>query len=233
MGVLKEKQKQLADVEAFIANLQAKYEATMKEKQGLEDNMALTAARLIRAGRLNIALGDEQIRWELGVEAFGVELGHLIGDVLISAACVAYLGAFTSNYRKELVTMWIKACRTLDIPYSDNFSLITVLADPYDIRNWNACGLPRDNVSTENAILVTRAGRWPLMIDPQEQASRWIRQMEGPELRIIKLTDSNFLRILETAIRIGLGVLLEEVGETLDPTLAPILLKQTFIQVRN
>lgn len=49
------------------------------------------------------------------------------------------------------------------------YSLITVLADPYEIRMWNSCGLPRDNVSTENAILVTQAGRWPLMIDPQEQ----------------------------------------------------------------
>lgn len=106
------------------------------------------------------------------------------------------------------------------------------MADPYDIRMWNSCGLPRDNVSTENAILVTQASRWPLMIDPQEQANRWIRQMEANNnLQVAKLTDANFMRILETAIRIGQSVLLEEVGETLDPTLAPILLKQTFMQV--
>lgn len=111
--------------------------------------------------------------------------------------------------------------------------LINVLADPYDIRMWNTCGLPRDKISTENAILVTQAGRWPLMIDPQEQANRWIRQMEiNNNLKVIKLTDSNFMRILESAIRIGMPVLLEEVGETLDPTLGPILLKQTFVQVR-
>lgn len=96
---------------------------------------------------------------------------------------------------------------------------------------WNTCGLPRDSVSTENAIIVTKAGRWPLMIDPQEQANRWIKAMETPfGLKMIKLTDSNFMRILESAIRIGIPVLLEEVGETLDPVLAPILLKQTFIQ---
>lgn len=107
-----------------------------------------------------------------------------------------------------------------------------MLADPYEIRHWNACGLPRDNVSTENGILVTKAGRWPLMIDPQEQANRWIKQMEGPnQLKITKLTDLNFLRVLESAIRLGLPVLLEEVGETLDPTLAPVLTKQIFMQV--
>lgn len=105
------------------------------------------------------------------------------------------------------------------------------MADPYDIRKWNTCSLPRDEVSTENAILVTQAGRWPLMIDPQEQANRWIRQMEAPnDLKITKLTDVNFMRILEAAIRLGMPVLLEEIEETLDPALSPVLLKQTFVQ---
>lgn len=89
-------------------------------------------------------------------------------------------------------------------------------------------------VSIENAILVTRGRRWPLMIDPQDQANRWIRAKEAKNgLKVIKLTDQNFLRTLENCIRIGMPVLLEEVGETLDPALEPILLKQTFIQVRR
>lgn len=50
-------------------------------------------------------------------------------------------------------------------------------------------------------------------------------------LKVIKLTDPNFMRVLENGVRIGMPVLLEEVGEALDPTLGPILLKQTFVQV--
>lgn len=85
-------------------------------------------------------------------------------------------------------------------------------------------------VSIENAVLVTRGRRWPLMIDPQDQANRWIRQKEAKNsLKIIKLTDPNFLRTLENCIRIGMPVLLEEVGESLDPSLEPVLLKQTFM----
>ena len=69
------------------------------------------------------------------------------------------------------------------------------------------------------------------MIDPQDQANRWIRTMETKNsLKVIKLTDNNFLRTLENCIRIGMPVLLEEVGETLDPSLEPVLLKQTFSQ---
>ena len=57
----------------------------------------------------------------------------------------------------------------LGIPISGDFSVINTLADSYEIRQWNQFGLPRDSVSTENAVLVTRGRRWPLMIDPQEQ----------------------------------------------------------------
>nr|KAI8727211.1 dynein heavy chain 6; axonemal [Biomphalaria glabrata] len=109
-------------------------------------------------------------------------------------------------------------------------TLVSVLADIYEIRQWNADGLPRDAVSIENAVLVTKGRRWPLMIDPQEQANRWIRNREAlNKLKIIKLSNSNFLRTLEACIRAGLPVLMEDVGEALDPALEPVLLKQTFI----
>lgn len=52
---------------------------------------------------------------------------------------------------------------------SEDFSLINILATPFEIRQWNTDGLPRDSVSIENAVFVTRGRRWPLMIDPQEQ----------------------------------------------------------------
>lgn len=68
MSLLREKQRKLAEVEAVIATLEAKYNASLQEKQVLEDDIALTSARLTRAGRLNIALGDEQTRWEQTIE---------------------------------------------------------------------------------------------------------------------------------------------------------------------
>ncbi len=70
------------------------------------------------------------------------------------------------------------------------------------------------------------------IIDPQEQANRWIKNKEKENaLKIIKMTDGHFLRILENCVRIGMPLLLEDVGETLDPALEPILLKQTFMSV--
>ncbi|CAE1329165.1 DNAH [Acanthosepion pharaonis] len=231
METLKEKQQKLADVEDQIAQLQKTYDNSLAEKQTLERNIAQTAARLKRASKLTTALADEQGRWKENIMEFTAQLGNVIGDVFVSAACVAYYGAFTSVYRKELVDGWISHCVRLEIPISDGLTLVKVLADPFEIRQWNTDGLPRDQVSIENAILVTKGHRWPLMIDPQEQANCWIRNKEMKNnLQIIKLSDTHLLQTLENCIRIGIPVLIEDIGETLDPALEPILLKQTFQQ---
>ena len=45
-------------------------------------------------------------------------------------------------------------------------------------------------------------------------------------LDVMKLSDRDFLRSLENAIRFGKPCLLENVGEELDPALEPVLLRQ-------
>ncbi|XP_067106416.1 dynein axonemal heavy chain 6 [Osmerus mordax] len=230
MSTLRAKQAQLQEVQNQIKILQDQFESSVAEKEGLAKTMALTEARLGRAGKLTAALGDEQVRWQESITLFEQEINNVVGNVFIAAACVAYYGAFTSHYRQLLIEQWMARCLELGIPISASFSLINILGDAYEIRQWNTDGLPRDTVSTENGILVTRGRRWPLMIDPQDQANRWIRSKETKNgLKVIKLTDSGFLRTLENAIRMGMPVLLEELKETVDPALEPILLKQTFV----
>ena len=41
------------------------------------------------------------------------------------------------------------------------------MGDPVQISEWNLNQLPSDQVSLENGILVTKAERWGLCIDPQ------------------------------------------------------------------
>lgn len=66
------------------------------------------------------------------------------------------------------------------------------------MRTWTINGLPTDSVSIENGIIVSKARRWPLAIDPQGQANKWIKNMERESgLDVIKLSDKDFLRTLE------------------------------------
>lgn len=69
------------------------------------------------------------------------------------------------------------------------------------------------------------------MIDPDGQANRWIKNMEKEKnLHVIKLSDSDYMRTLENSVTFGIPLLLENVYEELDPSLGPLLLKQTFKQ---
>ncbi|KAM7536598.1 hypothetical protein Aperf_G00000086397 [Anoplocephala perfoliata] len=228
---LREKQAALKAIEDKIAELQTTYDKSVGEKKVLEHNLALTAARLKRAAKLTAALLSEQEHWRESIGIYDAQLGNVVGDVFIAAACVAYYGAFTMEFRDSLVKTWVEKCHELGIPVSENVGLFNVLGDAFELRQWNSEGLPRDQVSTDNGIMVTRSRRWPLMIDPQEQANRWIRAMEDKNgIKVVKATDSTMLRVLESCIRAGCPMLLEDAGESLDPTLEPVLLRQTFMK---
>ena len=72
------------------------------------------------------------------------------------------------------------------------------------------------------------------MIDPQSQANRWVKNSEKDhKLSVIKLTDMDYMRTLENCVTFGNPLLLENVAEELDPSLEPLLLKQTFRQSKQ
>ena len=83
----------------------------------------------------------------------------------------------------------------------------------------------------DNGVIVANARHWPLMIDHQGQANRWVKNSEKKEnLQVVKLTQLDYMQTLENCIQFGTPMLIENVGEELDPSLEPLLLKQTFRQ---
>ena len=101
--------------------------------------------------------------------------------MVIAAAFMSYAGPFPSEYRDQLVAQtWLPEVKKLGIPSSAEFDFALFLADQSDVRDWNIQGLPADAFSTENGVVVTRGRRWPLLIDPQGQGNKWIRNMEKP-----------------------------------------------------
>jgi dynein heavy chain len=122
-------------------------------------------------------------------------------------------------------------CRDRYIPVSKTYSLIATLGEPVKIRNWQIFGLPIDSFSIENALIALNASRWPLMIDPQNQANKWIKNMEkSNDLKTVKQTGKNFVRNLENCIQFGQPMLIEDIKEDVDPILENVLLKLVFKQ---
>uniref|UniRef100_A0A8D0AJS5 Dynein axonemal heavy chain 7 n=1 Tax=Sander lucioperca TaxID=283035 RepID=A0A8D0AJS5_SANLU len=221
MVSLQKKQAALKEVQDKLAKLQETLEANKNKKADLENQVC----KLERAEQLIGGLGGEKTRWSEMAVDLGKLYNNLTGDILISAGIVAYLGAFTSSYRQT--EEWMNLCKSREIPCSPNMSLMNSLGDPVKIRAWTIAGLPSDIFKT----IFTLTWRWPLMIDPQGQANKWVKNMEkANSLHIIKLSDGDFVRTLENCIQFGTPVLLENVGEELDPILEPLLLRQTFKQ---
>uniref|UniRef100_A0A8C7CH11 Dynein axonemal heavy chain 12 n=1 Tax=Oncorhynchus kisutch TaxID=8019 RepID=A0A8C7CH11_ONCKI len=228
MESLRKKQAALKEVQDKLAKLQQTLEANKNKKAELENQVKLCSKKLERAEQLIGGLGGEKTRWSETAFNLGDLYTNLTGDILISSAIVAYLGAFTSSYRQVGIQWWYTdLCKSRDIPCSSNMSLMNSLGEPVKIRSWTIAGLPSDSFSVDNGIIIS----WPLMIDPQGQANKWVKNMEKANcLHIIKLSDGDFVRTLENCIQFGTPVLLENIGEELDAILEPLLLKQTFKQ---
>ena len=224
--MLAEKQAALQEVMNALAKLQAELDETEAAKADLARQVEDCANKLDRAQRLIGGLAGEKGRWTHNVEVLQEAYENIVGDIVLSAGAVAYLGVFTSAFRAEAIVAWSAKLNDCGITCAENFDLSNVLGDPVEIRQWNIDKLPNDAVSIHNAIMLSNSKRWPLMIDPQGQANKWVRQTHGDALKVCKQSQSDFVRTLENAINFGAPVLLENVPEALDPVLESILLRQ-------
>ncbi|XP_055012614.1 dynein axonemal heavy chain 2 [Boleophthalmus pectinirostris] len=233
MSKLSEKQAAVAEAQNKLKEVADKLDELKKqhaEKVTMKENLRKKSedmvVKLDRADKLVTGLAGERVRWEERVTGLEECMRYLVGDSLLAASFLSYMGPFLSNYRDELQGIWLKEIRDLQIPCSPGFSFAVFLSKPTVVRDWNIQGLPSDAFSTENGVIVTRGNRWPLMVDPQGQALKWIKNMELKKgLKIIDFQMPDYLRVLENAIQFGNPVLLQNVQEDLDPSLNPVLNK--------
>ncbi|GFN88548.1 dynein heavy chain 1, axonemal [Plakobranchus ocellatus] len=229
--ILAAAKRKLSEVEEGVFQLQRRYSDSMNKKQNLEEKCKLCQARLDRADKLINSLADEKDRWGDTIQKYESLVHNVPGDVLISAGFIAYLGPFTVNYRVRMASEWSQALPNLGVPASPDAGLLNTMGDPVKIRSWQIFGLPADLYSVENSVIAHLSRRWPLFIDPQGQANKWIKNMEAEnEICLVKQSSRDFIRVLENAIRFGKPCLMENVGSDLDPSLESILLKRVFRQ---
>ncbi|XP_066247509.1 dynein beta chain, ciliary [Euwallacea similis] len=218
--------RKVASLETQLAKLTADFERATTEKLLCQQEADATNATIALANRLVGGLASENVRWAETVNNF-VEYGRMMpGDVLLTTAFISYVGCFTKQYRHDLLhKMWLPFTKTLDpkIPLTEGIDVLAMLTDDTIIAMWHNEGLPSDRMSTENATILINSDRWPLMIDPQLQGIKWIKQKFGEDLRVIRLGQKGYLDIIEKAITEGATVLVENIEETVDPVLDPLL----------
>ena len=68
---------------------------------------------------------------------------------------------------------------------------LDLLCDVAKIASWNTEGLPNDTVSVQNGAILTNCTRWPLMIDPQLQGIKWVKNRNTKQVEVVVETDED------------------------------------------
>ena len=182
--------------------------------------------KLERSSRLLTSLESEQLRWRQSSEEFAKEETSMTGDCLLGASFITYGGFFDQHHRALLLERWKSVLSSLCVPFNPNFDTASYLSSSKDRLAWQSCGLPSDDLCVQNAIILNRFNRYPLMVDPSEQGVTYLMNLFSSSL-VVKTSflDKNFMRQLESALRFGNVLIVQDV-ENADPILNPLLNKE-------
>ncbi|XP_023561192.1 dynein heavy chain 9, axonemal [Octodon degus] len=216
----------IAHLNENLAKLTAKFEKATADKLKCQQEAEVTAGTISLANRLVGGLASENVRWAEAVQNFKQQERTLCGDILLITAFISYLGFFTKKYRQSLMDQtWRPYLSQLvvPIPVTPTLDPLRVLTDDAVVAAWRNEGLPADRMSVENATILTNCERWPLMVDPQLQGIKWIKNRYGEDLQVTQIGQKGYLQTLERALEAGDVVLIENLEESIDPVLGPLL----------
>ena len=213
----------LNTLEAKIAQYKEEYAKLISETQTLKAEMDRVHSRVDRSVSLLDSLSSERIRWSESSTAFAAQTNHLIGDAFISSAFLAYCGFLDQSCRSSLLNQWKTLLKASDVSFRETLSLPDYLSTVDERMKWAECGLPSDQLSSENAAILKRYNRFPLIIDPSGNARNYLKSLyKSQRLTVCSFLDSSFTKVLESAVRFGNTLLVEDV-EFFNPILNPVL----------
>ncbi|KAJ3097104.1 Dynein heavy chain 10, axonemal [Phlyctochytrium planicorne] len=219
--------KELTRLNEELTNLQQNFHQAKAEQLDLKQMAEVMERRLQAADKLISGLGSERTRWAKDLELLKEQRIQLLGDCLLVSGFLSYTGAFNWELRNELIyKRWMADLASKNVPISSSFKVERLLVTDVEMSKWAQEGLPADELSIQNGILTTKASRFPLCIDPQQQALSWIKRKEATEnLKVSSFNDPDFLKHLEMAVTYGFPFLFEDVDEYIDPVIDNLLEK--------
>merc|ERR1719262_1137807 len=213
-------------LEKSISNYKEEYAQLISQAEAIKNDLKHVQDKVDRSMSLLKSLGIEKDRWQVTSENFKSQMSTLVGDVFLSSAFLSYAGYFDQQSRQNLFTAWKHHLEMAHLQYRQDMARTEFLSDPDQRVGWQGNNLPTDDLCTENAIMLSRFNRYPLIIDPSGQATEFIMN-EFKDRKITKTSflDDSFRKNLESALRFGNPLLVQDV-ENYDPILNPVLNKE-------
>lgn len=125
-----------------------------------------------------------------------------------------------------MLQKWRETLDVVGIEFREDLGIVEALSTASQRLTWQSQGLPGDQLSLENGVIVDRGIRFPLVIDPSGQAiSFLLNKYKDEKIQSTSFIDKAFTKTLAGAVRFGTTLLVENV-EKIDPILNPILNKE-------
>ncbi|EAR94592.2 dynein heavy chain, cytoplasmic protein (macronuclear) [Tetrahymena thermophila SB210] len=232
-SILEDKKKQLDQqvelLQEKISQLKSDYAILIADKENIKNEMIKVKEKVERSQQLLQNLSSERFRWDASSQNFKQQMATIIGDVLLSGAFCSYIGFFDHFYRRVLMKSFRDYLEnSAYIRFRKDLSLIEFLSKPSDRLNWQSHRLPNDDLCTENAIILSRFHRYPLIIDPAGQAQEFVLSFyKDKKIARTSFADDAFMKTLETSLCFGCPLLVQDV-ERIDPILNSVLNKEVY-----
>ena len=216
----------IVNLEQSIAIYKSEYAALISETQTIKSEMSRVKSKVDRSVKLLDSLSSERTRWEEGSKSFETQIGTIVGDVLMAAAFLAYSGLYDQQFRKAMSDDWLGQLSLSGIDFKEHNPVTEYLSTVDERLKWQEHALPVDDLCTENAIILKRYNRYPLIIDPSGRAIDFLQnENKDRRLTITSFLDDSFIKQLESSLRFGNSILIQD-AEHLDPVLNHVLNKE-------
>lgn len=216
----------IAELESSINTYKTEYAALISETQAIKSEMSKVQFKVDRSVRLLDSLSSERTRWEEGSKSFETQISTLVGDVLVAAAFLAYSGLYDQTFRKSMMDDWLHQLHLSGVQYKSPNPVTEYLSSADERLGWQENSLPVDDLCTENAIILKRFNRYPLIIDPSGRVTEFLqKECKDRRLTVTSFLDDTFTKQLESSLRFGNPILIQD-AEHLDPILNHVLNKE-------
>ncbi|ORY16897.1 dynein heavy chain [Clohesyomyces aquaticus] len=222
----KDTEEEIKSLENKIATYKTEYAALISETQAIKTEMSAVQFKVDRSVRLLESLSSERIRWEESSKSFDSQIDTIVGDVLVASAFIAYGGYYDQQYRKTMMDDWLHHLSLSGISHKPHNPVTEYLSTADERLTWQHNSLPVDDLCTENAIILKRFNRYPLIIDPSGRVAEFLQnECKDRRLTVTSFLDDSFTKQLESSLRFGNPILIQD-AEHLDPILNHVLNKE-------
>ncbi|EWC45394.1 cytoplasmic dynein heavy chain [Drechslerella stenobrocha 248] len=216
----------IRSLEESIARYKEEYAALISETQAIKTEMSKVQFKVDRSVKLLDSLSSERVRWDESSRSFETQIGTLVGDVLLSAAFLAYSGLYDQQFRKSMLEEWMNHLQLSGVEFKQHNPVTGYLSTADERLQWQENSLPVDDLCTENAIILKRFNRYPLIIDPSGRVTDFLANSNKErKLTVTSFLDDSFTKQLESSLRFGNPILIQD-AEHLDPILNHVLNKE-------